>query len=65
MFTDIAAYHYAEVVLSDDTAKRIIGMRITSNLFSLVARFSSTGKLIRPDENQTGNLHVAVLSYAL
>jgi predicted permease len=48
-----------------DRPERILGARVSANFFQTLRSEPKMGRMFRPDEEQSGNSHVAILGYGL
>lgn len=63
-FAQVAAFNTADLNYSGITEpERIVGTRVTANLFSLLQAQPAIGRVIAPEENQAGRDNVVVISH--
>jgi len=66
VFEDVAAYRYWPfTVAGDGTPETVLGLQVTSGLFSVLGVHPSLGRTFVPEEDQPGKGNVAILSYGL
>ena len=66
VFEDVAAYRYWPfTVAGDGTPETVLGLQVTSGLFSVLGVHPSLGRTFVPEEDQPGKGNVAILSYNL
>src|SRR5687768_14317926 len=70
VFDDIAGFEFFDVNLTarpgtDDQPERILGVRATANLFTLLGTPAALGRVFLEQEGQEGHNDAAVLSHAL
>ncbi len=64
-FGAVAAFHTEDFnFTSGQQPERLAGARVTANLFPLLGAQASQGRLISPEENQTGRNNVIVISHS-
>src|SRR5262249_10316487 len=61
----IAAYVFRGITLTDKEAERIDSAQITADFFPALRVKPILGRVLLPDENQSGRNHVVVISYSL
>jgi predicted permease len=65
-FVDIAAIRdWAVNLTGDGTPEKIVGPRVTANLFSVLGVEPLIGRMFRPEEDRPGSDRVVLLSYGL
>ncbi len=66
VFEEVAAYRYwPSTVAGDGTPETVLGLQVTSGLFSVLGVHPSLGRTFVPEEDQPGKGNVAILSYNL
>lgn len=66
VFDEVGAVEDADFVLqAGDYPERILAVRVTSNIFSMMGLRTELGRTLSPSENQPGHDNVVVLSDAL
>ncbi len=66
VFEDVAAYRYWPfTVAGDGTPETVLGLQVTSGLFSVLGVHPSLGRTFVPEEDQPGKGNVVILSYGL
>ena len=66
VFEEVAAYRYWPItVAGEGTPETLLGLQVTSGLFSVLGVHPSLGRTFLPEEDQPGKGNVAILSYGL
>jgi putative ABC transport system permease protein len=66
VFQEVAAFYYQTYNLTDlDESKRVGGVRVTGNFFSLFGLAPARGRYFLPAEDEAGGGRVAVVSYGM
>ena len=66
VFDDLSAWTTSNFNLTGkDRPEKILGARVSANFFQTLQAPPVMGRAFRPEEEQTGNAHVAILSYGL
>jgi putative ABC transport system permease protein len=66
VFEDVAAYRYwPTTIAGEGTPETVLGLQVTSGLFSVLGVHPSLGRTFLPEEDQPGKGNVAILSYNL
>ena len=66
VFSEIAAFQNQDFALAGDPEpERVVGSRVTANLFSLLGAKAAIGRTLLAEENAPGREHVMVLSHGL
>lgn len=62
-FDGVAAYRYANFVITEDESEGIEGVAVSSNLFSLLSAKAEFGRVFSTDEDREGRDQVIVLNH--
>src|SRR6185503_10627085 len=66
VFEEVAAYRYwPTTIAGEGTPETVLGLQVTSGLFSVLGVHPSLGRTFLPEEDQPGKGNVAILSYGL
>jgi len=66
VFEEVAAYRYwPTTVAGEGTPETLLGLQVTSVLFSVLGVHPSLGRTFLPEEDQQGKGNVVILSYGL